>query len=113
MIEGTTEETVSDEALGPRPSAKLRPKKRSRSNKLVLIEESALLSPAMSDLPRHQRIKKSGRAQLRWRITPEICTPAPKTSRALIVEGFLGLFGQTSSAAVRPDETHQLDEQRG
>ena len=93
MITGTDLEASPDDALRSRTFAPLRPKKRFKENQPSSkdeIIEIKLPAPLTSAERRPQRIKRSGRAQMRWRISPEVCEPAPKLPLVPMLHEFWG-----------------------
>jgi hypothetical protein len=113
MTTGMSLEAAPDAALRLRAFADLRPKKRFKDNQLSTgneLVEVKLPAPLTSAVPRRQRLKRSGRAQMRWRISPEICQPPAKLPLAPMLHEFLGIFTHASAASEHADNRQELNQ---
>ena len=110
MIMGIDLEAAPDDALRSRAFAALRPKKRFKENQPSPrdeVTETKSPAPLTSAERRPQRLKRSGRAQMRWRISPEVCEPAPKLPLAPMFHEFLGLFAHERAASMHTNDRQE------
>lgn len=115
MISEQDSEAAPDAALRLRAFAELRPKRRFKENQPTSrdgIVELKLPDPMASAPLLRQRIRRSGRAQMRWRVSPETCQPASKLSLAPVLHEFMGLFTHAVAAWVPARDKQELNSTR-
>jgi hypothetical protein len=115
MIPELDSEAEPDEALRQRAFADLRPKRRFKDDhppSTDEIVELELPATGASSAIRRQRIRRTGRAQMRWRVSPEICEPASRLSLAPVFHEFLGLFTPAAAAWVPTHDKPELNQTR-